>query len=97
MKILGEGNGNFIIEASKDEVARLIGWYSAYSGEAARPKVGTEIKVNEMYDQLSRIKDIKRNTKAIADAAQGLLDAVRVKSPIIEPVISAIETAAPKE
>lgn len=97
MKIIGETPSSFLCEISKTEAANLIGFHSEYAGEKARPKVGWEFKINEMYQQLYRIKEIKSNVKAIVDAAGKLTEAVRVKLPVIEPIVAAIESSTPKE
>ncbi len=97
MKILGETPSSFLCEISRTEAANLIGFYSEYSGDKARPKVGWEIQINAMYQQLYQIRAIKTHVKAISEAASALAESVRIKSPVIEPIIAAIDASTPKE
>ena len=97
MKIIGETQNGFICELSKTEAANLIGFHSEYSCQKARPHVGWEIQINEMYKQLYQIKAINSHVKAISESAKELAEAVRVKSPVIEPIIAAIELSEGKE
>ena len=89
MKIIGQSNDDFVIVASKTEVARLVGFYSEHSGCKLYP--GLEIPVNPMFDQLYAIKDIRGAIKSIRDAAAHLAKALETKMPIIEPIIGAID------
>lgn len=66
MKIIGEVPGysrKFIMEATEDEVVHLCGYY--YKGENQCPnfKVGMEIKVGEMYNQLYQLKEEEREVE----------------------------------
>jgi hypothetical protein len=52
MKILGRGDEKFIVEVTRREMANLCGYY--YEGAANCPefKVGNELKISEMFDQM---------------------------------------------
>lgn len=96
MKIIGETGGGYICEISRGEVANLIGYHSEYSSDNARPKIGAVITINEMYHQLYQVKDIKRQVAEIVKASSAIADAVRIKMPVIEAIVAAIEGAEPK-
>jgi hypothetical protein len=95
MTILATTNNGFLIQASEQEMARLAGYYSISD---CRPKlvIGAEIQVNAMYDQLYKMRYVGRSIKEIEERANNLLETIKIKSPIIAPIISAIEEAAPK-
>jgi hypothetical protein len=83
MKIIGESTESFIIEASKNEVANLLGYYSKYSDRKPPVVVGNEIKINEMYTQLyelSRRKDdLKKMHDSLIEYASYLLEIDPIK------------------
>ncbi len=72
MKIIGESEDNFILEADKREVANLIGYYSEY-GEN-RGKVGDEIAVSKMFRQLY---DLAAQDREIQNMRESLIKAYR--------------------
>ena len=96
MKIIGTTEKGFILEADEYETARLVGYYSPSDCRSGL-KVGAEIKVNAMFEQLYAIKQLRRNIKEIVDNAKALADSVVSKMPVIEPIIAAVEAATPKE
>jgi len=96
VKILGTTKDGFILEASEDEVAKLIGFYSAYNGTVRNLKIGDEIKVNQMFDQLYAVKNIQSAVKNLREGATELLRAIETKNPILQPVCSEIEKHAKK-
>lgn len=96
MKIIGATPDGFIIQADEREVARLIGHYSQHDCRA-KLKVGAEIKVNEMYDQLYKIKALRNTLKAIQEASNNLRECVESKSPVVNPIVDAIEAHTPKD
>jgi len=99
MKIIATTPGGFILQADEQEVYRLVGHY--YRGNASREiqdnmKVGTEIKVSEMFDQLYKVREITSKTKQISKLAEELIEAVATRNPVIQPIVDAIITATPK-
>lgn len=96
MKIIAHTENGMILQAEKQEVARLIGFHSAYRCEK-QLAIGAEIQVNAMYDQLYKIRNLKHNIKLIEANAAELLESIRIKCPVIEPIVDAIEATAPKE
>jgi len=96
MTIIAKTNNGFVIQADEHEVARLAGYYSA-SDCRSRLVIGAEIKVNAMFEQLYKLRYIARNIKEIEAQATNLLDAIKIKDPIIAPIVAAIGSAAPKD
>ena len=96
MKIIAKTKDGFVLQADEHEVARLIGFYAAYD---CRDKLveGAEIEVNQMFMQLYKVKAIKSNVKEIITRANELVEAIRIKSPVTEPIVAAIESAEPKK
>ncbi len=88
MKVIGITQNGFILESSRDEVANLIGFYSAYSDKAKINdlKTGTEIKVSDMYSQLYGIAAIRRK---ITDAQKELRAAADKLDPVV-PILPVI-------
>ena len=79
MKIIGNTDDGFIIQATNDETYRLIGYFSQYSDGRPTIKVGSEIPVNKMYNQLYHLSYHKKEImemQAKLRAAATLLDEV---------------------
>lgn len=84
MKIIGATNGGFILEASKDEVANLLGhgnWYFAYESSARKinqpPKQGDEIAVLDIFKWLKNMEQYEERLVKTADSLQVLADQIR--------------------
>jgi hypothetical protein len=73
-KIIGTTPNGFVLDISRDEVAKLIGYYSpcSYSGEyrsepkRKEPEVGDVIKVAEMYNHLRELASHSGDLRAVA-------------------------------
>ena len=92
MKIIAQSEGeNYIAVVSKRELANIMGYY--YEGEAHCPeiRVNAIIKVTEAYSALGAIRDLGSKVKTIESAANGLLDVIRLKHPLIQPIIETAE------
>lgn len=79
MKVIGETRDGFILEAKKDEVLNLIGYYSQYTDGRPRIEVGSEIHIDKMYSQLRHLSFHKKEImemQARLRAAATLLDEV---------------------
>lgn len=95
MKIIGQTKDGFILEAGENEVARLVGYYGQYDCRG-KLVVGADIQVNAMFDQLYKIKSLKQTVKKLEEGASELLESIRTKNPVLEPVVAAIESTTPK-
>lgn len=65
MQIIGETENGFILDATRQEVANLIGFYSGFDIKGI--KTGVEIEVNHMYSQLYDLNHMEREIGQIAD------------------------------
>lgn len=78
----GYGQRKLILEATEQEIARLVGFY--FHGDKDCPQLipGLDIKVNEMYDKLHLLKtnSIKETSKTL----QKILDALSELEPITD-------------
>ena len=98
MKIIGGTESGFILEATKDEVANLAGYYSynhapdkGYHKDAFN--IGDQVNVDAMYRQLyslARLGDQVESTKKTLEAAIQLLT-------IVDPVIRKVVDMQPDE
>jgi hypothetical protein len=96
MKIIGKTENGFVLIASADEVANLIGYHSKYSdAKAVRDlDVGSEIRVAEMYRHLSRLGHAKQE---ISDMAAKLRAAADLITALPDPIVGAQAEADNKE
>jgi hypothetical protein len=92
MKVIGTTKRGFLLDASDDEVARLIGYYSSY---AVRDKfrkskvvnVGDEIQISEMYNSLIELVGKVKTMEQI----RASLRAVAASMEIVDPLLREIE------
>ena len=84
MKIIGKTERGFILESSEDEVANLIGHYSAYTNVDGCPKLnmGDIICVHSMYKQLYDIKHKAGELSKISKTLRQVADLVELHDPI---------------
>ena len=66
MKIVANTDEGFMLQAHKDEVAQLIGFYWSGSNNFPRLGIGSNINVHEMYRYLQQLKEVETNLKAIS-------------------------------
>jgi len=83
MKIIGKTENGYIIEASKDDVANLIGYYSHYSKEV-NISVGDEIQVSKMYQQLHDLERSQPEMRKVVSTLRGMADLLEPVCPVIE-------------
>ena len=92
MKVIGKSQNGFILDASSQEVARLIGYYSSYE-KGATSSVGDEIQVDKMYEQLYKLEHNQPELRKVVDTLRGLADLLEPVCPVLE---KQIEEAAAK-
>lgn len=80
MKIIGETEKGFILDATTQEVANLIGFYSGF--EIGHIKTGVEIEINHMYSQLYDLNHMEREIGQIADKLEAYALALRPIMPL---------------
>ena len=66
MKIIGETNKGFILEASKDEVASLKGFYSS-STDGFRIKIDEDIQIESIYKRYKALEDLIKSNRFKSD------------------------------
>lgn len=90
MKIIGYTENGYMIDANREEIANLVGYYGTYSDEYRHKGIGigSEIQIHEMYKQLyelaNKSEDISRTKERLAECIK-LLDLVQ---PVIEVSVS---------
>jgi hypothetical protein len=80
MKILAENSDAFILEASKEEVANLVGYYSRFSKKL--PKVGSIIQVSAMYSQLYNLSSLANELKKTRDRLRSMAADLELVNPL---------------
>lgn len=85
MKIIGETKDSFILTATRNEVANLIGHYW-YGSDCPRLSPGAEIKVAAMYQHLTSLAANKNTIAQAARSLRGLADLMEVHSPVVEEI-----------
>jgi hypothetical protein len=83
VKVIGESRDTYILEASKDEIANLIGYYSRYD-DKAHVSVGDKINISSMYKQLYNLKNNEPKLKEVVKTLRGLADLLEPVCPVIE-------------
>ena len=87
MKIIGETENGFILEASKDEVANLKGFYSDYNlsknNKELESKIGGIIEIEPIYNRYRAFESIIKSTD-FSKALDRLKDTVAVLTPVQE-------------
>lgn len=85
MKIIGKTKEGYILDASEDEIANLIGYYCKYSlDKKVQLSIGDQINISQMYKQLY---DLSRKHEEIENAKEKLAECIKYMDEI-EPVIS---------
>lgn len=76
-----------MLEVSKSDIANLIGYYGEYDMDHKyRPKIGDEIKINDMYKQLYTLQNKQPELKKVVDTSRGLADLLEPTVPVLENV-----------
>ena len=93
MKIIGKTNDGFIIQASKTEVANIIGFYSEYDNDYGKnkPEIGTEIRLHDMYAQLYTLANHQKELGNIAVRLEDYAKTLRIIEPIINKMVTEVK------
>ena len=82
MKIIGETKEGYIIEASKDEVANIMGFYSNFQIPTDKKvKIGEEIEIEKIYARYRAFESIIKS-KDFNNALLRLTDTIEVLTPV---------------
>lgn len=91
MKVIGESEDSFIIEASKNEIANLIGYYSKYDSKF-KINAGDQINISDMFKQLYNLEHNKPELSKVVNTLRNLADSLEPVCPVIEKsVIEAVK------
>lgn len=83
MKIIGESQDGYILQASKSEVANIVGHYSNYS-EGFKANVGVIIPISSMYANLKELANSRAALEEAGRVLHRLADSLKIVEPIIE-------------
>jgi len=93
MKVIAQtGTGRFLVEATSEELAQIMGFRSEYSikDEHRKPRIGSEIQITKLWSALSvereRVDEIRNQANALRKTADKL-DSINaaLDCPIVEP------------
>ena len=86
MKVVGYTEKGYMLDATKEEIANLIGFYSTY-GEEFRNKsirIGSEINVSGMYKQLYGLAGKYDDIERAKDNLKRCIELLDIVNPIID-------------
>lgn len=90
MKIVATTEKGYLLDASLDEVANLLGYYSQYQckheTEVGRLKAGATIDVHGMFQQLYKMAKLRAELSATAEGLERAAATVKLVCPVIEEV-----------
>jgi hypothetical protein len=86
LKVIGKTGDGYILDASTNEIANLIGYYSDYDMRDNNKKlaVGDNIQISAMYKQLHNLKNNEPKLKDTVKMLRGLADSLEPVCPVIE-------------
>ena len=84
MKIIGKTENGYIVEASKDDVANLVGYHGQYDTKYKPLSVGDEILVSKMFRQLYELKNNQPELQKVVGTLRNLADLLEPVCPVIE-------------
>lgn len=87
MKIIAEMPGKkVLIEATKDEVANLLGYSSSWSNRMDPEKIvpGLVIHIDRMWNRLKKVESIPGTLRRLDELANSIKDAVAPAIPVVE-------------
>lgn len=88
MKIIGVAERGFVLVASEDEVANLLGHYYSGTREMPKLKIGDDVVVSKMYTQL---RELARAPEKLADAKKNL-ETVVAALELVDPFLPKVTT-----
>lgn len=79
MKIIGKAKDSFILQASENEVANLVGHYSHWD---VRLETGDEINVAKMYHQLRSLSVLRTEIESTKETLLEMAKSLEVVLPV---------------
>lgn len=86
MKIIGYTEKGYLLDATKEEIANLIGFYSTYSEEFVKKflGIGSEINVSGMYKQLYELTGKHDYIERAKDNLKQCIELLDIVNPLIK-------------
>lgn len=79
----GNGDGSFLVELTRDEMAKLAGW-PYYDDRAKTIIVGSEVDVGEMYSHLRKIASAPNELKKAKDTIEAVASLLQLPGVIAD-------------
>ena len=84
MKIIGKGYAErYLVEMTEHELQKLTGYFYNRSGKPDY-RVGTTVKISELYEQLTYLAAWEKSLQKTADRLRSLADLLLIFDPIIQ-------------
>lgn len=85
MKIIGKTEEGFMLSATADELAKLLGLPGEYSIEDRTKTLvpGKTIKVADLYKRLERLGHLPKEIESAQKALRGIADALEIVEPLL--------------
>jgi hypothetical protein len=98
MKIIAAiDRSNFLVQATDDELARIMGYqYRSALPDVARLDIGAELKISEIYDAYLQVRDIGQTLAEAVERHARLVASVKKVHAAILPTADAIKRKLPK-
>lgn len=89
VKIIGTTQEGYILSASLEEIANLLGFYSAYDDKAKVRdlKSGTEIKISGLYQHLYALSSMKKKLGEAQSALRECADRITPVVPVVPEIV----------
>ncbi len=84
MKVIGTAGEGYILSATRDEVANLIGYFSGY--DVKQLQVGDNIRIGSMYHQLRNLQNKRAELENIQKTLRMTADLLTAVQPLIPAV-----------
>lgn len=86
MKVIGYTEKGYMLDASKEEIANLIGFYSTYSEEYRKKSIGigSEINVSGMFHQLYDLHWRHEDVEKAKENLRKCIDLLDEVNPLID-------------
>ena len=86
MKVIGYTEKGYMLDATKEEIANLIGFYSTYGEEFKKKSlgIGSEIDVSGMYKQLYGLAGKYDDIERAKDNLKRCIELLDIVNPLID-------------
>lgn len=84
MKIIGQTAEGFLLSASRNECANIVGFYYTGADGCPRFEPGMEIAIAAMFTQLYEFKKNEKALTQIASKLRAVADVLELNDPVIE-------------